>query len=222
MSPPQARHVASFFNGFKILKDIHDWSMPGHNPFTLHAATPASTVRRRCTSLSLEHDLGQRFFRSILATKVTMAPEPVQDTDPDDEAATDASPILNLRFYPTNLGSDDEETSDFFEDANDDSDYDVTPQPPASILKTGEKTVKFADEIMEESDAARDKDRNRKELLAKIARLTDMLKDAEKAVEVEKEKRKKKEKNLFKLAKELKKRNLKRESDLERIEEVRL
>jgi hypothetical protein len=89
-------------------------------------------------------------------------------------------------------------------------------------LKTGEKTVKFADEIMEESDAARDKDRNRKELLAKIARLTDMLKDAEKAVEVEKEKRKKKEKNLFKLAKELKKRNLKRESDLERIEEVRL
>jgi hypothetical protein len=75
---------------------------------------------------------------------------------------------------------------------------------------------------MEESDAARDKDRNRKELLAKIARLTDMLKDAEKAVEVEKEKRKKKEKNLFKLAKELKKRNLKRESDLERIEEVRL
>lgn len=153
----------------------------------------------------------------------TMAPEPSHDGAPDEEdEGAAAAPMVQLRFYPTNTGSDDEDDSNdqFFEDAYDVEDVDFQPRP--STLKSGsEKTVKFADEIHDETDALRDKDRTRKELLAKIARLTDMLKDAEKAIEVEKEKRKKKEKNLLKLAKELKKRNQKRESDLERMEEVR-
>jgi hypothetical protein len=157
-----------------------------------------------------------------------MAPQPIAgaeeeedssySVDGDDSSAAAATPLLNLRFYPSG-GSDEEDTVEklLFEDAHEgDDDSDVH-----FVMASREKVVKFADDVAEQRDARRDKERSRGELLAKIARLTDMLKDAEKAVDVEKEKRKKKEKNLLKLAKELKKRNQKRESDLERMEEVR-
>jgi hypothetical protein len=84
------------------------------------------------------------------------------------------------------------------------------------------KTVKFAMDEEELEDAELDAERSRQDLLTKIARLTDMLKEAEEQMTTEKDKRKKKEKNLLKLAKELKKRNIQREADKDRMEEVRL
>lgn len=158
-------------------------------------------------------------------TQSSMAPEPTEmeeevpsySTDRDDVTAVVTSRILNLRFYPA--GSGDEEDGDLdqlFEDSNEDNEF-------VSGTATGrEKAVKFAEDIAEQREAHLDKERSRKELLTKINRLTDTLKDAEKALEVEREKRKKKERNLLKLAKELKKRNQKRDSDLERMEEVSL
>jgi hypothetical protein len=163
-----------------------------------------------------------------------MAPEPIIDgegqeedssgtMDEDDQSAAAVAPLLNLRFYPSG-GSDDDEDDAFhkllFEDAQEDEKDDGYHNMNFAGFDTREKVVKFADDVAEQRDARRDQERNRKELLSKIARLTDMLKDAEKAVDVEKEKRRKKEKNLLKLAKELKRRNQKRETDMERIEEV--
>jgi hypothetical protein len=83
------------------------------------------------------------------------------------------------------------------------------------------KVVKFEMDEEELEDAKLDADRSRQELLAKIARLTDLLKDAENQITMERDKRKKKEKNLMKLAKELKKRNQQKENDMDRLEEVR-
>ncbi len=152
----------------------------------------------------------------------TMAPAPpyiMEDnssslgTEGDD---VQASPVVNLRFYPTPGSGSEDEDDGFFEDTHDDDDIPI----PNVDVGPG-KVVKFAVDVAEQEEADRDKGRSRKELLTKIARLTDMLKDAEKAAEVEKEKRKKKERNILKLAKELKKRNQKRDSDLERLEEVR-
>ena len=82
------------------------------------------------------------------------------------------------------------------------------------------KVVKFAQDEAEKFDAQRDKERSRQELLSKIARLTATLTDAQKQIQTEKDKRKKKEKSLLKLAKELKKRNVVREKDEDRLEEV--
>jgi septal ring factor EnvC (AmiA/AmiB activator) len=82
------------------------------------------------------------------------------------------------------------------------------------------KVVKFAQDEAEKYDAQRDKERSRQELLSKIARLTDTLTDAQKQIQIEKDKRKKKEKSLLKLAKELKKRNVVREKEEDRLEEV--
>ena len=82
------------------------------------------------------------------------------------------------------------------------------------------KVVKFAQDEAEKFDAQRDKERSRQELLSKIARLTDTLTDAQKQIQTEKDKRKKKEKSLLKLAKELKKRNIVREKEEDRLEEV--
>lgn len=151
-----------------------------------------------------------------------MAPQPVAVVDEEDSSYSDsaaaAAPLLNLRVYPSG-GSDEDEDVDkiLFEDAQEEEDdiHFIMSSPPG-------KVVKFADDVAEQQDAKRDHGKSRSELLTKIARLTDVLKDAEMAVDVEKEKRKKKEKNLLKLAKELKKRNQKREGDIERMEEVRL
>ena len=137
-----------------------------------------------------------------------------------EEEEESTSAMVNLRFYPNVVGNNDDvddNDENHFEDDNDDVDVLINS---GGILRK-EKVVKFADDEAEKLDARRDKARNRQELLSKIARLTDQLKDTEKQLSVEKEKRKKKEKNLVKLAKELKKRNQKRENDLERIEEVR-
>jgi septal ring factor EnvC (AmiA/AmiB activator) len=82
------------------------------------------------------------------------------------------------------------------------------------------KVVKFAQDEAEKFDAQRDKERSRQELLSKIARLTATLTDAQKQIQTEKDKRKKKEKSLLKLAKELKKRNVVKEKDEDRLEEV--
>jgi len=82
------------------------------------------------------------------------------------------------------------------------------------------KVVKFAQDEAEKFDAQRDKERSRQELLSKIARLTDTLTDAQKQIQTEKDKRKKKEKSLLKLAKELKKRNIVREKEEDRLEEL--
>ena len=82
------------------------------------------------------------------------------------------------------------------------------------------KTVKFAMDEAELEDEQLDNTRSRQDLLDKISRLNQMLKDAEEQISVEREKRKKKEKNLIKLAKELKKRNAQKEVDMARMEEV--
>jgi len=82
------------------------------------------------------------------------------------------------------------------------------------------KIVKFAEVEAEKEDAQLDQERSRQELLSKIARLTDILNEAQHQVQAEKDKRKKKEKSLLKLAKELKKRNLVREKEEDRLEEL--
>lgn len=83
------------------------------------------------------------------------------------------------------------------------------------------KVVKFAMDEEKAEESRLDAERSRNELLTKIARLTDMLKEAEEQIAIEKDKRKKKEKNLLKLAKELKKRNIEREREKDKMEEVR-
>lgn len=83
------------------------------------------------------------------------------------------------------------------------------------------KIVKFAEVEAEKADAQLDQERSRQQLLSKIARLTETLNEAQQQVQEEKDKRKKKEKSLLKLAKELKKRNLVREKEEDRLEEVR-
>jgi septal ring factor EnvC (AmiA/AmiB activator) len=82
------------------------------------------------------------------------------------------------------------------------------------------KVVKFAEDEAQKHDAERDQERSRQELLSKIARLTESFSEAQQQIKDEKDKRKKKEKSLLKLAKELKKRNLAREKDEDRLEEV--
>ena len=82
------------------------------------------------------------------------------------------------------------------------------------------RVVKFAEVEAEKQDAQLDQERSRQELLSKIARLTGTLNDAQMQVQAERDKRKKKEKALLKLAKELKKRNLAREKEEDRLEEV--
>jgi len=82
------------------------------------------------------------------------------------------------------------------------------------------KTVKFADEE-DVIGTPVDKSKSKQELLAKISRLTELLREAEELASIERDKRKKNEKNLLKLAKEMKKRNAQQEADKHRIEEVR-
>lgn len=82
------------------------------------------------------------------------------------------------------------------------------------------KVVKFAEDEAQKHDAERDQERSRQELLSKIARLTESFSEAQQQIKDEKDKRKKKEKSLLKLAKELKKRNLAREKDEDRLEEL--
>lgn len=82
------------------------------------------------------------------------------------------------------------------------------------------RVVKFADVEAEKHDAQRDQERSRQELLSKIARLTDTLKEAQEQIQFERDKRKKKEKSLLKLAKELKKRNLVKDQEEDRCAEL--
>jgi hypothetical protein len=92
------------------------------------------------------------------------------------------------------------------------------------LLRNGSsfsKVVKFEMDEDEKEDARLDVERSRQELLSRIQRLTEMLKNAEEMVQAERDKRKKKDKNLMKLAKELKKRNSQKETDMDRMEEVR-
>jgi hypothetical protein len=56
------------------------------------------------------------------------------------------------------------------------------------------KQVTFSVDEMEAEDTRRDTSRSKEELLSKVARLTDILKESEKQVADEKDKRKKKEK----------------------------
>ena len=88
-------------------------------------------------------------------------------------------------------------------------------------IRNKKKTVvKFAEVEAEKEDALKDQERSKQELLQKIGRLTAMLKETQDQVLVEKNKRKKKEKSLVKLAKELKKRNVARESEQDHVEEL--
>jgi hypothetical protein len=57
-----------------------------------------------------------------------------------------------------------------------------------------QKTVTFSVDEEEKKDADLDYDRSREELLSKIARLTDLLKESEQQIVEEKDKRKTKEK----------------------------
>lgn len=84
------------------------------------------------------------------------------------------------------------------------------------------KSVKFAIEGDELRQPEVDESKTKQELLSKISRLTELLQEAESVVSLEQSKRKKKERNLVRLAKELKKRNVQQELEKERIEEVSL
>jgi hypothetical protein len=82
------------------------------------------------------------------------------------------------------------------------------------------KTVQFAIDEDGLSNPETDASKSKQELLAKITRLTEVLREAENQVAIEQTKRKKKERNLLKLAKELKKRITQHELEQEKIEEV--
>jgi hypothetical protein len=79
------------------------------------------------------------------------------------------------------------------------------------------KTVTFDDEFV---DLKSDTTKTKQELVSEISRLTQILRDSEAHVSLERDKRRKKEKYIFKLAKELKKRNAQHVADKERLEEV--
>jgi hypothetical protein len=82
------------------------------------------------------------------------------------------------------------------------------------------KTVKFAmDDAM--FDPHSDQAKSGQELLSKISRLTELLREADEQSTLERDRRKKKEKSLMKLAKELKKRISQQETDKDKMEEVR-
>lgn len=133
----------------------------------------------------------------------------------EDDSSNDLSMNASIEFHPSIIESIIEE------DEDDDDDGDgINNNVMLTPSKTTGRVVKFADDEAEKRDARRDKDRSRQELLSKIARLTDHLKDVQSQVKVEKDKRKKKERSLLKLAKELRKRNTQKESDTDRMEEV--
>jgi hypothetical protein len=144
--------------------------------------------------------------------------EKKNNDDEEDDSNNDLSMNTSLEFQPSTIESIIEEDGDDDDDGDGDgiNNNNVTFTPS----KTTGRVVKFADDEAEKRDARRDKDRSRQELLSKIARLTDQLKDVQSQVEVEKDKRKKKEKSLLKLAKELRKRNTQKGRDTDRMEEV--
>lgn len=100
--------------------------------------------------------------------------------------------------------------------SNDDKALEGILRKSSSVMS---KTVKFADED-DVDDPKSDASKSRQELLTKISRVTELLRQAEELAVIEKDKRRKKEKNLLKLARELKKRNAQEISDKARIEEV--
>ena len=124
------------------------------------------------------------------------------------------------------MSFEDDENDDAFFTEGEKRDEDSSNVFDINIIEEEDndknKVVKFADVEAEKYDARRDKERSRQELLSKIARLTDTLNDNQNQIRTEREKRKKKEKSLLKLAKELKKRNLQKEKDEDRMEEVRM
>ena len=131
---------------------------------------------------------------------------------------------MSFEVKPSTSESDDEEFMDrvnFYLNSQDSAGQSNSALE--GILKrtsSFNKSVKFEIDEAEREDARLDAERSRQELLSKIARLTDMLKEAENQISLERDKRKKKEKNLMKLAKELKKRNLQKEKDMDKMEEV--
>ena len=111
---------------------------------------------------------------------------------------------------------------------NSQEDESIFPSLPSRALEgilrksSSTKMVQFAvDDDFGLSNPEVDASKSKQELLSKIARLTEVLREAENQVSVEQSKRKKKESNLLKLAKELKKRIAQQEMDKEKIEEVR-
>jgi hypothetical protein len=94
---------------------------------------------------------------------------------------------------------------------------------PLSHLAIASKNVSF-DLPLRGNDSVgsikSDTEKNHEELILKVAKVMDKLKQAEMDLSAEKAIRKKKEKNLMKLAKELKKRNLQKEGDAERLQKV--
>lgn len=79
------------------------------------------------------------------------------------------------------------------------------------------KTVTFDDEFV---DLKSDTTKTKQELVSEITRLTCLLRDSEEQVSLERDKRRKKDKYVFKLAKELKKRNAQQVADKEKLEEL--
>jgi hypothetical protein len=132
-----------------------------------------------------------------------------RDYDDDDDDDDDEDFMAKVNVY-LNSRQDDESTS----------------SSPSKALEgilrksASTKTVQFALDNDGMGDPEIDSSKSKQELLSKITRLTDMLREAESQVALEQNKRKKKERNLLKLAKELKKRIAQEESEKEKIEEV--
>ena len=126
--------------------------------------------------------------------------------------------------------SDDDE-ADFMAKVNvylsgSQEDETILPSLPSQSLEgilrksSSTKTVQFAVDDFGLSNPEIDASKSKQELLSEIARLTEVLREAENQVSLEQSKRKKKESNLMKLAKELKKRIAQQAMDKEKIEEV--
>lgn len=90
------------------------------------------------------------------------------------------------------------------------------------ILRKSSSTKRVQFEVDDDSlrSSEVDASKTKQELLSKITRLTEVLRETENLVSIEQSKRKKKEKNLVKLAKELKKRIAQHDVDKAKIEEV--
>lgn len=176
-------------------------------------------VLRVCTPVPLGTSL--RVLRQLLVEACHIVSLPFKASFIEERKAR-----TNMSFEDCDAGNDSDE-EEFMEKVNvylseRESEEEGTLDGILRRNSSINKTVKFAMDEEELEDAELDAERSRQDLLTKIARLTDMLKEAEEQITTEKDKRKKKEKNLLKLAKELKKRNIQREADKDRMEEVRL
>ena len=83
----------------------------------------------------------------------------------------------------------------FGEEKKDDHGLSGIVDESDSIDEGKEKIVKFAEVEAEKKDAQLDQERSRQQLLSKIARLTEVLNEAQQQVQEEKDKRKKSKAN---------------------------